>query len=103
MPERFTFPSGKGPIDPERLIDTKKRYDVYCTEQGQATRVHRNVLFKNGKYLSDVIGEFMNVLREFVELEQSNGQSVFIARHQIMFFCEHGTDLTIEYPPKPKE
>ena len=29
---------------------------------------------------------------EFVELEQANGQSVFISRHFIFRFCEPGTE-----------
>jgi hypothetical protein len=31
-----------------------------------------------------------------VELEQSNGQTVFLGLHTVFKFCEHGAEITAE-------
>ena len=69
-------------------VDISKRYDVYCIEQTQGVVVYRNALFKGTKYLfpKDQYG----ILSEFVELEQANGQTIFITRGSVIKFCEHG-------------
>lgn len=76
-------PSEPGP----EPIDTGKRYDVYCTEGNQLV-VYRNVLFKSTKKLLSR-GEY-GVFYQFLEIEQANGQVVFIARTSLIKFCEHG-------------
>jgi hypothetical protein len=96
MPEPFHLPGGKKPKDTDRKIDTEKRYDVYSGEHGQPATVHRNVLFKGTRYLFDQGNSYASGFNEFIELEQSNNQSIFITRHRILFFCEHGTELMIE-------
>lgn len=70
-------------------IDTSKRYDVYCTEQNQQVVVYRNALFKGIKKL--FLGNQYVTMSEFVELEQANGETVFLSRFSVMKFCEHGT------------
>jgi ATP-dependent Clp protease ATP-binding subunit ClpA len=77
-------------------IDTGKRYDVYCAERNQKVVVYRNALFKGVKkpfphnqFLPDA----------FVELEQANGQSVFVSRYSIVKFCPHGTIPDAESVP----
>jgi ATP-dependent Clp protease ATP-binding subunit ClpA len=70
------------------LVDTSKRYDVYCTEQTHEVVVYRNALFKGAKSLLPKHQD--DSLSEFVELEQADGQAIFIARYSIIKFCEPG-------------
>jgi hypothetical protein len=76
------------------LVDTSKRYDVYCTEQTQQVVVYRNALFKGAKSLFSKHQD--DSLSEFVELEQADGQTIFLARYSIIKFCEPGV------PPDPE-
>ena len=69
-------------------IDTRKRYDVYCTERNQEVVVYRNALFKGIKKLFS--GNQYDAVSEFVELEQANGETIFLSRFSVMKFCEHG-------------
>src|SRR3989454_448900 len=58
-------------------VDTSKRYDVYCYEQNQHV-VYRSALFKSAKKLFPQRNR--EVLSEFLEIEQANGQTIFVAR-----------------------
>jgi hypothetical protein len=69
------------------VIDTTKRYDVYCSHRHQETVVYRNALWKGGKRLFPT--DPQHILYEFVELEQKDGRRVFVARASISRFCEH--------------
>lgn len=76
-------------------IDLTQRYDVYCVERSEQLVVHRNVRFLAVKSLiprsdSDRGGDF-------VELEQPDGQTFFIAKSSIVRFCAPGTKRKIEY------
>src|SRR5437870_1751867 len=92
MPPRF---------DPEpdpksaNTVDTTKRYDVYYSEHALRTVVYRNVLFRGIRTLFSN-GTSYDILSQMLELEQSNGQSVFVSRAGLIRFCEHGTDLSVE-------
>jgi ATP-dependent Clp protease ATP-binding subunit ClpA len=68
-------------------IDTTKRYDVYCSEHNQEV-VYRNLLFKGRKTLLQ--RHEHDISSDFIELEQSNGSTIFISRHSLVKFCEHG-------------
>jgi hypothetical protein len=96
MPEPFHLPGGGKPKQSDRRIDTEKRYDVYCSDPGQQVTIHRNVLFKGTKYLFEEPQSYGMRFSEFIELEQSNKQLLFIGRHRILYFCEHGTELMID-------
>jgi hypothetical protein len=62
-------------LDPKPSpIDIGKRYDVYCREGDQEV-IYRRALFKG-------------VRTESLELEQSDGQTIFIARSAVIKFCE---------------
>lgn len=75
-------------------IDTTKRYDVYCSERSQQVVVYRNALFKGRKKL---LGTGQHEFgAEFLELEQSNGQTIFLSMHSVIKFCEHGGENTGE-------
>ena len=85
----------KMPQNPEssnaksNTIDTSKRYDVYCTERNQEVVVYRNALFKGIRKLFS--GNQHDTASEFLELEQANGETIFLSRLSVVKFCEHGT------------
>jgi len=83
-------------------VDVTKRYDVYCSQHATAgSVVYRNVRFVRARSLLGA-GGHMDVLSQVIELEQANGQTVFIGRHGILRFCEHGTELLMEIIPSPQ-
>ena len=95
MPSRFDPPSDpKPPESGEALIDINKRYDVYCCERDHRIVVYRNALFRGVRALYR--RNQFDTFSEYIELEQSNGQTIFIQRHGIVSFCEPGTELTAE-------
>jgi ATP-dependent Clp protease ATP-binding subunit ClpA len=68
------------------LVDTNTRYDVFCA-QGTREVIYQNVLFKGSKKLfqeneHDIPGDFL-------EIEQADGKTMFIARASVVKFCEH--------------
>jgi len=78
-------------------VDTSKRYDIYCWERDRRVMVFRKALFKcRRKLLStrehDIGGEYL-------EVEQSNGHTVFLSLHSVIRFCEHGAEMTGEILP----
>jgi len=81
------------------MIDVSKRYDVYCRDvEGEA--VYRNVLFKG---IRNLFVERELSFPEFVEIEQVDGTAIFIDRHSILKFCEHGVTPDAELIPRKKE
>jgi hypothetical protein len=70
-------------------LDTNKPYDVYCSDFSQGVVVYRKVRFKSLKQLFP--RSAYDTLSGFVELEQANGQTVFISRSSIVRFCAPGT------------
>jgi ATP-dependent Clp protease ATP-binding subunit ClpA len=87
------------PAETPASIDTSKRYDVYCTERNQQVVVYRNALFKGrSKLLSTRQHDFGT---DFLELEQSNGQTVYLSIHSVIKFCAPGAEIAGEImPPK---
>ncbi len=89
-------PAKPGPPQPKSVssplpgepVDASKRYDVHCTDWSQGVTVYRNVRFKGVKHLFQK--SQYDVLSGFVELEQENGQSVFVSRGSIIRFTESG-------------
>jgi hypothetical protein len=78
-------------------IDITKRYDLYCHEREQEI-IYRNVQLKGIKRLFKKTP--YDSFFDYVEIEQGNGQTVFLARSSIIKFCEHGSLLTGEVVPK---
>ena len=66
-------------------VDTSKRYDVFCDERNQQV-VYRGVLFRGRRSLLKR-GEH-DFFSDYLELEQADGQTVFIARSSVIKFCE---------------
>jgi len=89
--------------DPQRShrepVDMSKRYDVYCQEGNQQV-VYRSALFKGVKTLFQT--EDSDLWAEYMELEQADGQTVFIARQSVIKFCEHGKTPGSEIVPYTK-
>ena len=75
-------------------VDLSKRYDVYCTDWSQSVTVHRNVRFKGVKHLFPK--SQYDALSGYVELEQGDGQTIFVSRASIIRFCEHGVSPSPE-------
>jgi len=67
-------------------IDTVKRYDVYCTERDREV-VYRNARFRSVRTLFQ--SNPYDFRSEFLELEQENGEIIFLARFSLIKFCEH--------------
>jgi hypothetical protein len=84
---------------PRETIDISKRYDVYCREGDQEV-VYRNALFKGTKTLPPKRDH--DVFPEYIELEQADGQAIFISRFAVIKFCEHGITPGSEGVSNPK-
>ena len=69
-------------------LDTSKRYDVYCSERNQEIVVYRNATFKGVRKLFQEVWKSTHA--DFFELEQANGQTIFIACYSVIKFCEPG-------------
>jgi len=83
-----TAQPAESPPPESEAIDTHQRYDVYCTERSEEVVVYRNAMFKGRRALFS--GGRFDVLSDFVELEQADGQRMFVARRSIIKFCVHG-------------
>jgi hypothetical protein len=95
MPSRFEMPQNPEPDKSKQdSIDTSKRYDVYCTERNQEIVVYRNALFKGIKKLYQ--NRQYDFMSEFIEMEQADGQMIFLARSSVIKFCEHGVTPSAE-------
>lgn len=99
MPLRFGAPEDPKQPNPAPQVDTTKRYDVYSSRYNGEAVVYRNVLFIGPRNLYSC-GDF-DMLAQFLELEQANGDRVFISRHGIASFCEHGKEMGAEPLTRP--
>ena len=91
MPSRFDLPPGEGQPTPDaKAIDTSKRYDVYCSQWQHRIILFRNVLFKRVTRLHN------RHFPDYTELEQSDGQTVFVSSTSIIMFCETGGTPSFE-------
>ena len=90
------------PLPSEPEIDTSKKWDVYCIDADRQIILYRNALFKGSACLLPHPGGRTHY-PGYVELEQANGQSVFLPRSSIFRFCRPGTTLVGETvaPHKP--
>ena len=88
LSEDTAMPQKSDPHESRREpVDISKRYDVYCQEGNQQV-VYRNALFKGVKTLFQK--EDSDLWAEYMELEQADGQTVFVSRSSVIKFCEHG-------------
>ena len=90
------------PVQPKvESIVVLKRFDIYCTEQNHDVVVYRNAAFKSAKPL--LHETHRDGLAEFVELEQSDGHVVFVAKYSIIKFCEPGVTPNAEKITSPSK
>lgn len=82
------------------MIDTNKRYDVYCRESSGEV-VYRNALFKGIKKL--FAKNDYDVLAQYMEIEQADGKTIFVSRALIIRFCEPGVTPNAEGESGKKE
>jgi len=82
------------PNMPSEPVDLTRRYDVYCVERNEILIVHRNVRFRSARSL--IPQNDSEQTPDFVELEQADGQSFFIAKSAIVRFCAPGAKLDFE-------
>ena len=87
MPSRFEQ-------QPDDEIDLSKRYDIYVQESGHRLIVYRGSLFRALKRLAP--RSRIDAFCDFYEIEQANGDVVFIRRHSVVKFCEPDTKLIEE-------
>jgi hypothetical protein len=88
-PSRITTGLTKSASPPQGdPVDLSKRYDVHCSDWSQGVTVYSNVRFKGMKHLFQK--SQYDALSGYVELEQSNGQTLFVSRSSIIKFCEPG-------------
>jgi len=100
VPDDTTMSQKPESQKPQReTIDTSKRYDVYCREGNQEV-VYRNALFKSIRTLLPK-GE-PDRFSEYIEIEQGDGSTIFIARSTLIKFCEHGITPGSEQVSNPK-
>ena len=91
MPSRFDMPQDPEQPSPNaRVVDTSKRYDVYCSQWQHRIVVLRNVLFKRVARL------YARNFPEYTELQQTDGQTVFVSSTSIIMFCETGGTPSFE-------
>ncbi len=76
------------PQPPGDAVDLTRRYDVHCTNWSHGVTVYSNVRFKGVKHLFPK--SQYDALSGYVELEQADGQTIFVSRSSIIRFCEHG-------------
>jgi ATP-dependent Clp protease ATP-binding subunit ClpA len=72
-------------------IDASRRYDVYCDDGGQRLMVYRNTSIKGLRKFQIEDSDDSGI--DFIELEQSNGQNVYVSAGTVVKFCEHGTEI----------
>jgi hypothetical protein len=84
------------PPGPGSQVDTSKRYDIYFSEPGRGIVVYRNALFKGSANLLPGAAGGRMIHHDFLELEQANGQPVFISRNTVLKFCAPGTAIQAE-------
>ena len=78
------------------VVDISRRYDVYCAERYEEVVVYRNALFIGVRKLFRGDGD---ALADFLALEQSDGQKLFVAKYSVIKFCAPGTTPNAERIP----
>jgi ATP-dependent Clp protease ATP-binding subunit ClpA len=81
-------------------VNITKRYDLYCRE-GEREIIYRNVQLKGIKRLFKKTP--YDSFFDYVEIEQGNGQTLFLARSSIIKFCGHGSSPTGEIVPEVQQ
>ena len=86
---------GRAELTESNAVDIGKRYDIYVAETQSRVVVYRNAFFRGLKELEEERTRYFR-WSDFVEIEQSDGSSVFIRKYSLICFCDAGTKLTCE-------
>ena len=73
-------------------------YDIYVaqgTSLDSGVVVFRNAFFRGMKELEEKKSRYYS-FTDYVEIEQSDGSSVFVRKYSLIYFCDAGTKLTCE-------
>jgi len=84
-PEKNAMPQKPKPSEREP-VDITRRYDVHCWA-GEHEIVYRNAVFKGVKTLFKE--RDFDAFADYIELEQEDGQTIFICKTSIRKFSEH--------------
>ena len=84
MPGRMEMPDG-------RTVDIGKRFDIYVQESSSRVVVYRRAFFRGIRKLEE-LGRY-DLEAEFIEIEQENGESLFVRKYGIIKFCEVGASV----------
>src|SRR4051794_23844870 len=87
--------------DPLPEVDLSRRYDVYVAEFGRRLVVYRGALFRGMRGLER--SSRFDISSEFYEIEQANGELLYVRRHNVVKFCEPGTRLVEEVVAPPPD
>ena len=85
---------GRAEITDSNAVDIARRYDIYVAETQTRVVVYRNAFFRGTKALEK--GGRFELWSDYIEIEQSDGSSVFLRKHAVISFCDAGTKLTCE-------
>ena len=86
---------GREDITESEPVDIGKRYDIYVMDTPERTVVYRKVFFRGVRKLEARERGYTSFL-DFIEIEQANGETLFLRNHSIIKFCEAGTVITSE-------
>jgi hypothetical protein len=75
-------------------IGLEKPYDIYVSEANQGIFVYRGAMFRGVRSLARIARH--DFAADFMEIEQSNGDSIFVRRASIVKFCEPGKKFISE-------
>lgn len=88
-----TEPQGAPPPDgvlPVKLLDTSKRYDLYCNTSGE-DRLYEDVKLVCIRTLEPQKHQFSTALiGGYIEMEGQDGSRLMIPGMRIYMICEHG-------------
>ena len=79
-------------------VDISKPYDIYVAETALRIVVYRGAYFRRIKLLEKTGTH--DVMSEFFEIEQANGEAVMVRKHSVIKFCDAGGKAMPEVVPK---
>jgi hypothetical protein len=86
---------GRSEFIESNTIDIGRRYDIYVAETQSRVVVYRNAFFRGLKELEERGSRYYS-FHDFVEIEQSDGSSVFVRKYSLICFCDAGKKLTCD-------
>jgi hypothetical protein len=85
---------GRMEMTESNAVDIGKRYDIYVAETPSRIVVYRGAFFRGIKFLEKA--RTYDFGSEFFEIEQANGDVVFLRRYTVIKFCDAGSKIMPE-------